>query len=381
MKLSQSYSFLFVFLARALLASAEVIIADDTNFEDIVFKSGKHSFVEFYASWCGHCKNLAPVWDTLSDSYKDKEDIQIVKIDADINRKAGSMFGIQGFPTLLFFNKENPTSPVAFEASRDLETFTKFISELTGVKAAGSYSGPSKVVQLHDGSIERMVQNKGKSAFIVFTADWCGHCKDFLPTWKKLADVFHADVDRFLISEVQTTGDEPTDWLKSKYEIKSFPTVLFINDGDLDNPEFYEGRRDLPDLISYVNKKINTSRGADGNLDEDAGILHEVDDVICKFAGVDVRKRSSMVRNVVAALKEVNDKTKLLEIKYYIRVINSLVNGPYDFVNNEVVRLTAILDDNISQDAKDSTVYRLNILKYFQSCFTDETFKEVRDEL
>ena len=97
--------FFFSALAATVAARSAVIDLIPSNFDDVVLKSGKPTLVEFFAPWCGHCKKLAPVYEDLAFNFEHAKDkVQIAKVDADAERELGKRFGVQGFPTLKWFD-------------------------------------------------------------------------------------------------------------------------------------------------------------------------------------------------------------------------------------------------------------------------------------
>ena len=74
----------------------------DSNFENDVIGSNLPTLVDFWAEWCGPCKQIGPILEEISDEKKDV--IHIYKINIDTNPEIPQKYGVRGIPTLMFFN-------------------------------------------------------------------------------------------------------------------------------------------------------------------------------------------------------------------------------------------------------------------------------------
>jgi thioredoxin 1 len=86
------------------------ITVDDSNFDQMVLKAETPVLVDFWATWCGPCRMVAPVVEELAQEYEGR--VSFAKLDVDHNPQIASRYGIMSIPTLLLFKKGEPVSHV-----------------------------------------------------------------------------------------------------------------------------------------------------------------------------------------------------------------------------------------------------------------------------
>ena len=85
-------------------SKGEVVTLNKAEFLQKVFNYDKPCIIDFYADWCGPCKQVAPILRDLAILYKN--DIVVYKVNVDKEKELAAAFGIQSIPTFLFIPKE-----------------------------------------------------------------------------------------------------------------------------------------------------------------------------------------------------------------------------------------------------------------------------------
>lgn len=80
---------------------SHAVTVTDADFESAVEQNAGLTVVDFWATWCGPCRIIAPALEQLAEEYAGK--VKIAKLDVDMNVRTSSRFQVRSIPTLLFF--------------------------------------------------------------------------------------------------------------------------------------------------------------------------------------------------------------------------------------------------------------------------------------
>jgi len=227
-------------------AEGDVVELTADNFASTV-ASGAW-FIKFYAPWCGHCKNLAPTWETLGkDSKAGKIAAKIAKVDCTQHNPICKENEVKGFPTLLFF--QDGKNLGKHQGGRDLDSLKKSITKFLNPGAAAE---EEKANEAAADDFYKKIENK--HAFVKFYAPWCGHCKKLAPAWTELEGKFK-DNTKTAVFDVDCTA-EANKQVCSKMGVRGYPTIKYFGPGEKGEGDKYAGGRDVAALETFMNNKL-----------------------------------------------------------------------------------------------------------------------------
>jgi thioredoxin 1 len=180
------------------------------------------ALVDFYASWCGPCRMIAPVIEQLS---KDFEGRAIVgKIDADAQRDLAARYDVMSLPTLLLIKDGEVVERLAGAGPHTSKpALAKLLEDKLGSASdSPAASGPIAVTP------DNIAETIGSGIVLLdFYTDACGPCKQIAPI---IADLAADYAGRAKIGKVNAGAHME---LAQQYEVMGVPALLFFKDGEL----------------------------------------------------------------------------------------------------------------------------------------------------
>jgi thioredoxin 1 len=82
-----------------------IVEVTDATFESEVIQASMPVLVDYWAEWCGPCKNIAPILEEIATDYNGK--LKVAKVNIDDNQDTPTRYGIRGIPTLMLFKGGN----------------------------------------------------------------------------------------------------------------------------------------------------------------------------------------------------------------------------------------------------------------------------------
>ena len=109
---------------------------------------------------CGHCKDLAPTYESVASIFAPESDCIVAKLDATAEPEPAKRYGITGYPTIKFFPKGENKEPIEYNYGRNEEGFVKFLNEKCGTR------------RVPGGGLEKTVRSLSRKRGILILPGW-----------------------------------------------------------------------------------------------------------------------------------------------------------------------------------------------------------------
>uniref|UniRef100_A0A7S0BTA5 Thioredoxin domain-containing protein n=1 Tax=Rhodosorus marinus TaxID=101924 RepID=A0A7S0BTA5_9RHOD len=223
-------------------ARSPVVELTSRNFKEKVMESNETWFVEFYAPWCGHCKNLAPSWEKAAEHLKGV--VYFGGVNCDEHSDMAQKYGVRGFPTIKVFKGSGSRArrPTEYQGQRS----AKAIVDRAKMEI------PNNVVEIKSGGIEAFLEDEKQLAHVILFTDKTTTST----TYKSLSSAF---LGKASLGEIRKKEAEA---IKEKFEVTSYPAFVYFPPGaNADQYSRYSGPTEPLALRSFIGNLVGETAG------------------------------------------------------------------------------------------------------------------------
>ncbi|KAI1361435.1 thioredoxin-domain-containing protein [Xylaria arbuscula] len=216
--------------------NSPVLQVDAKSYDRLIAKSNYTSVVEFYAPWCGHCKNLQPAYEKAAKNLDGLAKVAAVNCDEDENKQFCGSMGVQGFPTLKIVRpgKKKGSRPVVedYQGERSAKAIVNAVVDKI----------PNHVKKVTDKDIDTFLSTNNETAkAILFTEK--GTTSALL---RSLAIDF---LDVITFAQVRNKESKTAEL----FGIESYPSLVLLPGGDKEGL-LYEGEMKKPEMLKFLSQ-------------------------------------------------------------------------------------------------------------------------------
>ncbi|KAF9345884.1 protein disulfide isomerase (PDI) protein [Mortierella sp. AD094] len=224
------------------------------NFQAEVIDSNHLVMVEFYAPWCGHCKNLAPQYKAAADNLHGIVKMGAIDCDNDKNKPICAQYKIEGFPTIKVFpanrsGKRGVKYPKDYQGERSAKAIVDFLVKMlpNDIKLVSSNPSSEKVT-----NVDEFVANESEPRALLFTKKLTSSSM-----YKGLATDMK---DRMIVAEMRTPSDE----VLKKFNVQSAPALVVFPKGSQE-PINFSGDLKRDPISEFLNQYAEPAKNGGRN--------------------------------------------------------------------------------------------------------------------
>lgn len=249
------------------MSKSKALQLNDTNFDKVVGK-GVPVFVNWYTTWCQHCKNFYPSWEDVTKTLKKErraKKVIVARINLEEAPGLAARFMVEMIPTFQWWSA-NSTSPYDYDAGNDPGRMVSWARERIRNPALDRTADIefTTVPELTVGTLDQHAGGK-RHLLLMFYAKWCRHSRSFHRQWESVAANAPRDLGPNVMIARVNADAEPM--LVARYQVRTFPSVLLFfantsHDAGLAPPRHYESHMDATSVIHWT--QYHTGGGPGG---------------------------------------------------------------------------------------------------------------------